>query len=69
MFKLKQIYIFLTAIFIISCQNGKNDGGNLSKSNFDFSKPDYIPVSTWYSGGKARAPMLSEITDNSEKEW
>lgn len=31
--------------------------------------PTFFPVSTWYSGGKARAPMLSEITDKSEQEW
>lgn len=31
--------------------------------------PRFFPVSTWYSGGKARAPMLSRIDANSEKEW
>ncbi len=30
---------------------------------------DFLPISVWYSGGKARAPMLSEITDSSEVEW
>lgn len=29
----------------------------------------FFPFSVWYSGGKARAPMLSKITENSEKEW
>jgi beta-galactosidase len=33
------------------------------------SKSDYLPISVWYSGGKARAPMLSEITSNSREEW
>ena len=32
-------------------------------------QPDFIPVSVWYSGGKARAPMLSKITAESEHEW
>lgn len=32
-------------------------------------QPDFFPVSVWYSGGKARAPMLSEITPNSRAEW
>ena len=32
-------------------------------------KPDFLPISVWYSGGKARAPMLSEITPNSRDEW
>ena len=29
----------------------------------------FFPFSVWYSGGKARAPMLSEITTDSEEEW
>lgn len=33
------------------------------------SEPDFLPVSVWYSGGKARAPMLSQITERSEQEW
>lgn len=31
--------------------------------------PTFFPVSAWYSGGKARAPMLSEITPQSQQEW
>jgi beta-galactosidase len=30
---------------------------------------DFFPVSVWYSGGTARAPMLSEITEESETQW
>lgn len=30
---------------------------------------NFLPISVWYSGGKARAPMLSEITPHSEAEW
>ena len=29
----------------------------------------FYPVSVWYSGGKARAPMLEPITPNSERAW
>jgi beta-galactosidase len=29
----------------------------------------FFPVSVWYAGGKARAPMLSPITPRSEAEW
>ena len=32
-------------------------------------QPDFLPVSAWYSGGTARAPMLSTITPASRKEW
>jgi beta-galactosidase len=30
---------------------------------------DFFPVSVWCSGGRARAPMLSAITDASREEW
>lgn len=32
-------------------------------------EPDFFPFSVWYSGGEARAPMLSEITAESEEQW
>jgi len=31
--------------------------------------PDFFPFSVWYSGGDARAPMLSEITPESRTRW
>jgi len=31
--------------------------------------PDFLPVSVWYSGGIARAPMLSTITPVSREQW
>jgi beta-galactosidase GanA len=71
-FIMKKLIIFLillSLVLLLSCQTEKENFTDLSKSNFDFSQPDFIPVSVWYSGGKARAPMLSEITENSEKEW
>jgi beta-galactosidase len=30
---------------------------------------NFFPFSVWYSGGQARAPMLSRITPDSEAEW
>jgi beta-galactosidase len=33
------------------------------------NKDDFFPFSVWYSGGKARAPMVSEITPTSREEW
>lgn len=35
----------------------------------DVYEPDFFPFSVWYSGGDARAPMLSEITPESEEKW
>ncbi|MFW5973044.1 MAG: beta-galactosidase, partial [Bacteroidota bacterium] len=33
------------------------------------NKADFFPFSVWYSGGKARAPMVTEITPGSREEW
>src|SRR5690625_6310538 len=51
------IPIFLISIWSVSAQNT----GGIEK--------DFFPFSVWYSGGKARAPMLSNINDRSEEEW
>jgi len=32
-------------------------------------QPDFFPFAVWYSGGKARAPMLSSLTASSRVEW
>ncbi|MFH1214412.1 MAG: beta-galactosidase [Candidatus Neomarinimicrobiota bacterium] len=66
----KYLISFLTAALLLSGCSKKSDWHTI---NYPTAKtqfaPDFIPVSTWYSGGKARAPMLSEITENSENEW
>ena len=32
--------------------------------------PDpFLPVAVWYSGGRARAPMIAPLTADSEREW
>ena len=42
--------------------------GQVKNSNESIEK-DFFPFSVWYSGGKARAPMLSKITESSKAEW
>jgi beta-galactosidase len=32
-------------------------------------EPEFFPFSVWYSGGRARAPMLSELTPAARAEW
>lgn len=32
-------------------------------------EPDFLPMAVWYSGGKARAPMLSITTPGAVEEW
>jgi beta-galactosidase len=56
------IYLILITVFLSLCSNSSNRHDE--KINKDF-----FPFSVWYSGGKARAPMLSRITPNSELEW
>ena len=33
------------------------------------TKSSFYPVSVWYSGGKARAPMLEEVNGESARLW
>jgi beta-galactosidase len=40
-----------------------------AQENTGTLQPDFFPFSVWYSGGKARAPMLSLIDQYSEDEW
>jgi beta-galactosidase len=58
-FKFKLLIIFFLSISIGVQGQKKHEG----------IEKDFFPFSVWYSGGKARAPMLSEITNNSEEEW
>lgn len=44
-------------------------GQGLAQPGARPASADFFPFSVWYSGGKARAPMLSEITKGSEEEW
>ena len=32
-------------------------------------KGDFFPISVWYAGGKARAPMLEKVTSESPRLW
>lgn len=48
--------------------------GQESNGSDDITPPgtlhtDFLPISVWYSGGTARAPMLSNITPESREEW
>lgn len=54
--------IFGIALIILLCSSTLIKGQDMKKSEF-------LPISVWYSGGKVRAPMLSEITPRSEAEW
>lgn len=44
---------------------------NLDAQPYAWQTPEkqFFPFSVWYSGGKARAPMLSTINPQSESEW
>jgi beta-galactosidase GanA len=38
-------------------------------THVNHAQPTFFPVSVWYSGGKARAPMLEKITADSPRLW
>ncbi|MFC1484214.1 beta-galactosidase [Candidatus Neomarinimicrobiota bacterium] len=61
--------VILATFTLFSCtENEKAMSGGVAKDP-KISQPDFFPVSAWYSGGKARAPMLSKITPTSRDEW
>ncbi len=43
--------------------------GDWQKQASETSGPGFFPVSVWYSGGKARAPMLEQVTEDSARLW
>jgi beta-galactosidase len=43
--------------------------GEAQQNRRHVHQPEFFPFSVWYSGGKARAPMLSELTPESRAEW
>lgn len=57
-------YRIITLItFLIFCGNVK------AQEEYNVDKEDFFPFSVWYSGGKVRATMLSDVTPNSREEW
>jgi beta-galactosidase len=42
---------------------------NAQENRRPVHQPEFFPFSVWYSGGKARAPMLSVMTSASREEW
>ncbi len=65
------IFFTITAMFVsplLFSQVSRNKQSNLLKQQ-DTIKTNFFPVSVWYSGGKARAPMLSQITSKSKSQW
>jgi len=66
---LKKLAIFTLSLLLIACAPERKwytIDYPAPRENF---RSDFLPVSVWYSGGKARAPMLSDITTSSEAEW
>ncbi len=67
------IFTIILAIFFgCNQKNGSEIKNNPAPGNdliTTSESADFFPVSVWYSGGKARAPMLSKITPESKEEW
>ncbi len=62
--KIENLKIYLLFILFFSIAIGVQ-----GQKKHERIEKGFFPFSVWYSGGKARAPMLSEITADSEKEW
>lgn len=55
--------LFVLLLLIANVQTAKSQ-----QTSDNPYEPDFFPFSVWYSGGDARAPMLSEITEESPQE-
>lgn len=60
----RTILIAATCIALLSSGNPQTPDHRIDSKGAPF-----FPVSVWYSGGKARAPMLEPITSDSERQW
>jgi len=60
--------LFIGIFLLLMCAKKEEEANVAVQEEKSLSQPDLL-VSVWYSGGKARAPMLSEITPNSKDEW
>lgn len=63
---MKTIFAAITLLIIFSLHSV-----DLNAQTYPWQNPEkqFFPFSVWYSGGKARAPMLSTINAQSEAEW
>lgn len=62
MFRLHYYLATFLFVLLFSCASSAQKSSSQNKAGF-------FPFSVWYSGGDARAPMLSEITSESREEW
>jgi len=62
------IFTFLLLFLFMHC-TPEPDLSEFLKNDAAPREPDFLPVSVWYSGGTARAPMLSEINESSTEQW
>jgi beta-galactosidase len=63
------IVVLVTVVGFVGCSQPAEDPVPPVEEAKATVDTDFFPVSVWYSGGTSRAPMLSEITDESEARW
>lgn len=65
------VLCFLLILLTNSCEKSRNGAFQQDEPKVEANLPPspFFPVSVWYSGGKARAPMQSKITPRSREEW
>jgi beta-galactosidase len=62
-------FVVLTLLASSTSRLGQADGQNKRADAATAGTTGFFPVSVWYSGGKARAPMLQEINGDSARLW
>jgi beta-galactosidase len=63
-------FLLLSGIAALAFSAGTAPGRAVPQSTHAAQPPaDFFPVSVWYGGGKARAPMLEPVTPESERAW
>jgi len=73
--RFRYFHLLMAVVFLLSgCEKPKdaqssNDNSSVTVADQGTAPPEFFPVSVWYSGGKARAPMLSTIMPESEEVW
>ena len=66
--KFPSFLVVVLAVIVLASTGAADRPAHTLPANQGYSS-SFFPVSVWYSGGKARAPMLETITPDSEKLW
>ncbi len=69
---MQRLTIALAVVLCLGAMSGAQNAAPPSPAKSAAQKPQpagFLPVSVWYAGGKARAPMLESVTADSRRLW